>query len=386
MPNRSAALTLVAAGLVLAGCEEDPGPSSVADGPVDVDVEASPPDHLSSMRLFDWSEETGFVYNERVVPYELNTPLFSDFALKERAVYIPEGAAAIYDAQGIFTFPVGTVIAKTFYFPEDFRSPGDALTLIETRVLLHTSSGWESWPYLWDEDQRDARLAPGGATRSIRFVGADGMDRTANYLVPQRNQCRSCHERNVGAGGAAAQTPIGPAARHLNREYDYGDGAVSQLEHLASLGMLEGMPAIAEVPVAFDFRPIEAGGVAAVAPEDLDFAARSYLDINCAHCHSPEGTQGVTSQLFLNHDNEDAFNLGVCKRPGSAGGGTFGLDHDLVPGDPDMSILYRRVDTEDVGAMMPLLGRSLRHEPGSELLRAWIAAMPPVDCAAMPAP
>jgi hypothetical protein len=30
--------------------------------------------------------------------------------------------------------------------------------------------------------------------------------------------------------------------------------------------------------------------------------------------------------------------------------------------------------------MMPLLGRSLTHDRGAELLRAWIAAMPPDDC------
>ena len=374
------AASILAALLALLGCDAE----GIGAGPVEIDVEAPPPELLSSVRLFEWSAERGFVYNDRVVPYDLNTPLFSDFAIKERAIYIPEGAAATYDPQGVFTFPVGTVIMKTFYFPADFRAPGDALTLIETRVLLLTSSGWESWPYIWDEDQRDARLAPGGATREIHFVGADGMERTANYLVPQRNQCRSCHERNVGAGGVAAQTPIGPAARHLNRNYDYGEGAVNQLEHLASLGMLEGMPELATVPAAFDFRGVEADGVSAVAPADLDFAARSYLDINCAHCHSPEGVQGITSQLFLNHDNDDAFHLGVCKRPGSAGGGTFGLDHDLVPGNAETSILFRRVDTTDVGAMMPLLGRSLRHERGSELLRAWIEAMDPIDCTTMP--
>ena len=77
----------------------------------------------------------------------------------------------------------------------------------------------------------------------------------------------------------------------------------------------------------------------------------------------------------------------MCKRPGSAGGGTFGRTYDLVPGDPEDSILYLRVETEEVGAMMPQLGRSVEHTMGSALLYRWIAEMEPVDCGpAMPPP
>jgi hypothetical protein len=92
----------------------------------------------------------------------------------------------------------------------------------------------------------------------------------------------------------------------------------------------------------------------------------------------------MTSQLFLNHDNTDRFHLGVCKLPGSAGTGNGGLKFDIVPGDPDASILHFRTDTAKVGAMMPLLGRSLVHSRGIELIRAWIAGMPPDGCTAMP--
>jgi uncharacterized repeat protein (TIGR03806 family) len=369
--------------LVLGGCGD--GISRIADGPVQVDVEAPPPERLSSMRLFEWSAEGGFVYNERVVPYEMRSPLFTDYALKERAIYMPPGTAATYDENGVFTFPVGTVITKTFYYPADLREPDQNVRLIETRILMLTADGWESWPYIWDEDQRDARLAPGGATRSISFVDADGTSQTANYLIPQRNQCRTCHARNVGPGGQTVQTPIGVRARYLHRDHDYGEqGTRNQLEHFAALGMLEGLPPLAEVPAAFDFERIEADGVASLSPDEVDRAARDYLDINCAHCHDPAGPQGVTSQLFLNHDNTDLFRLGVCKRPGSAGEGTFGLAHDIVPGHPDLSILYRRLETTRVGAMMPLLGRSLRHDPAADLIYSWIENMPPAECTPAP--
>ena len=140
---------------------------------------------------------------------------------------------------------------------------------------------------------------------------------------------------------------------------------------------------VASIPAAYDLRAFEAGGVTAIPPTELDAAARSYLDINCAHCHDPNAVQGITSQLFLGHDNVDLFRLGHCKRPGSAGAGTGGFEFDIVPGSPDTSILYFRVATELVGAMMPLLGRSLTHTRGAELIHAWIAAMPPVDCTTM---
>ena len=65
--------------------------------------------------------------------------------------------------------------------------------------------------------------------------------------------------------------------------------------------------------------------------EAVEAAARDYLDANCAHCHSPKGIEGVTSQFFLNHDNEDQFNLGICKRPGSAGEGGVDREFDIVP-------------------------------------------------------
>jgi len=148
-------------------------------------------------------------------------------------------------------------------------------------------------------------------------------------------------------------------------------------------GVLSDAPAAGTIAAAYDFRPIEAGGVAAIPPADLDAAARSYLDINCAHCHAPDAVQGITSQLFLHHANTDLFRLGYCKRPGSAGAGTGGFTFDIVPGSPDTSILYFRLHTEVVGAMMPLLGRSLLHDRGAELIHAWIAAMPPVDCMSM---
>jgi hypothetical protein len=111
----------------------------------------------------------------------------------------------------------------------------------------------------------------------------------------------------------------------------------------------------------------------------LEERARTYLDVNCAHCHRPDGTAGATSQLFLQYFTADRFHLGECKRPGSAGndvGGTF----DIVPGDHATSILWFRLHTTESGKMMPVIGRGLRHDQGVDLVAAWIDSLPPRDC------
>lgn len=367
--------------LLLAGCLGDGGPASIDDGPPTLDVSARPPELLSETRLLEFDPATEQLrYNARVEPYELNTPLFSDYSLKARAIYVPDESTIAYDPETTFAFPVGAAIVKTFYYPADMREPDADLRLIETRLLMRTAEGWEAWPYVWNEEQTDAELVVSGRAVPVTFVDEAGGTRSFVHLVPQRNQCRSCHERNVGPAGESALTIIGPAARHLNRDFAYADGSRNQLEHLEARGMLSGLPAADEIPSSFAFDEVEARGPETLSGDDLDAAARSYLDVNCAHCHDPQGTQGVTSQLFLNHDNDDAFHLGVCKRPGSAGEGTGGLDYDIVPGDPDASILLFRVETTEVGAMMPLLGRSLQHAEGAALLRRWIGEMEPVDC------
>ncbi|MCB9628230.1 MAG: hypothetical protein H6725_12725 [Sandaracinaceae bacterium] len=368
----------------LPSCGGDSSPGLDTSRPPRVSLTGSIPQRLSEYNLLAYDGDGQFRYNDRVVPYDLNTPLFTDYALKDRAIYVPDGSSATYTDEGVFDFPVGSVLIKSFSVAADLRTPDVDVTLVETRLLIRYEDGWRAFPYVWDAAQREAIYSPAGEVRAVPFIDADGVSQVANYLIPQRNQCLSCHERRVD--GVTLTMPIGPKARNLNRDYDYGvDGGVqNQLTRLAAEGLLSGLPSLAEVDAAYAFAGIEANGVGSLTGAELDDAARSYLDVNCAHCHNPNGVQGVTSQLFLNYDNTDDFRLGLCKRPGSAGSGTGGFTFDILPGNPDESILIFRVETEEVGAMMPLLGRSLQHRHGAELLRAWVAEMPANDCSAAP--
>lgn len=275
---------------------------------------------------------------EGVTDYDLLTPLFSDHAIKLRGVHSP--SPAIYDAEEAFDFPVGAVLVKTFAYPE-----GEGLRKIETRVLARTARGWRAWPYVWAEDQSDARLALAGARFTVEATGPDGAPLTVDYRVPNANQCKGCHALE------GEITPLGPKARNL------GD----QLAGWVAAGLVtapDGAP-----PAPADWRT-----------GSLEERARAYLDVNCAHCHR-RGGPASNSGLFLNWGQTDRTALGVGKRPVAAGRGSGGLAVDIAPGDPDASILVYRMESLEPGVMMPELGRSLRHDEGVALIRAWIAEM-----------
>lgn len=342
-----------------------------------VDVSAGPPAKLSDYNFFRVID--GVIdYNERVVPYGLVTELFSDYALKDRAIYVPPGETIAYDERDAFTFPVGSAIVKSFSFVPDLRAPNVDRRIIETRVLVRYPDGWQTFPYLWNEEG-DADYFVRGRVITHELVDPDGSPRTSQYLVPQKNQCVECHQLQDDQQ-VKFLTVIGPKARHLNRDNVYDGAPKNQLVHLAELGMLAGLPALDQVPTAFPLDSLAGTSTSTLDFATLDRAARDYLDVNCAHCHNPRGTNGQTSRLYLDVHNEEAFNLGVCKEPGSAGTGAGGRRYDIVPGDADASILVYRTETEVVGDMMPLLGRSLRHDLGAAIVEAWVDAMPPMPC------
>lgn len=319
-----------------------------------------------------------------VVPYDLNTPLFTDYALKLRTIWMPSVETAAYRENDTLDFPVGTVITKTFYYPladtpgQVTRGDGHSLTradgsldlsrvqLIETRILVHREAGWEALPYRWNDDQTEAVLLRYGDVVPMTVAEADGSASTFNYVMPDVNQCASCHAPDSNTRQIA---PIGPKPRHLNRDFDYPDGTANQLEYLTAVGYLTGAPVPADAPRNADWEDLEAS---------LEARARAYLDANCSHCHSPVGPAD-TSGLNLQPDIAHGPALGICKLPIAAGSGTGDRRFDIVPGRPDESILLFRLDNVEPDQMMPEVGRSTNHVEGIELIRAWIESLPG-DC------
>ena len=305
--------------------------------------------------------------NQGVVPYDINTPLFSDYALKHRFVWMPPGTSASYRQDAVFDFPVGTILSKTFAFPvEGHRGE----RLIETRLLVHTASRWVGLPYVWNQAQTEATLDVDADPVPVQFIDDAGRLQQTNYNVPNANQCKECHELRKTMG------PLGPNARNLNKTYGYAGGAANQLEYWAHVGYLRGAPASAQAARAAVWNDPSTG--------DVEARARAYLDTNCGTCHRP-GAAANTSALYLDLAENDAEHLGVCKAPVSAGRGSGNLLFDIVPGEPEESILVHRMESTEPKVMMPEIGRTLTHAEGVDLIRQWITTLPGRCAPALPA-
>ena len=314
------------------------------------------PKKLSEWHLFTATSPT-LLPNKGVVPYDLNTPLFSDYADKYRFVWMPPGSSAQYRDEDPFEFPVGTILAKTFAFPLDGR-PTDRL--IETRLLVRGNAGWTPLPYIWDDKQEDATLQLVPDPVPVKWTSSSGKVHDFTYVIPNANECHQCHDNNK------VLLPIGPKARNLNKDLVYTEGTENQIDHWTRTGYLTGAPAANARPKVPRWDDPATGTV--------DDRAHAYLDNNCAHCHQPGGQAGYTGVDFR-YQQTDPSHQGRCKTPNSAGM-VGGLRFDVVPGRPDESILIYRLESTAPKTSMPAIGRDVVHEEGVKLLREWIAALP----------
>ena len=139
------------------------GASSVTLYPAD-----APPARLSDWGLIA-ADGDAFRISDAAVPYSINTPLFTDYALKLRTVWMPNGTIADYRADGPMDFPVGTILTKTFHYERGsghrvVRADGESVVdssgrlslddsvLIETRLMIRYEAGWRALPYVWNAE------------------------------------------------------------------------------------------------------------------------------------------------------------------------------------------------------------------------------------------
>lgn len=338
-----------------------------------------PPTNLSDWNLFN-TKSGRLILSEGVVPYDLNSPLFSDYALKLRTIWVPEDSRGQFNQQNGLIFPTGTVISKTFYYRKGKldgmvlkkeESSGrlnpilqqlNEVLLIETRLLVLRIDGWEAISYVWDEDQSDAKLTRIGDIKSLTLVDEFSKEQSFAYLVPDINQCAGCHAMN---NTTKVIEPIGVRPRHFDKIFAHEEQIYNQVDHLEVLGYLKNTELKESVIPAVDWTDTD---------YSIDKRARAYLDINCSHCHNPVGPAD-TSGLDLTLSAVKPIETGICKLPIAAGSGTGGRLFSIVPGQPEASILVHRLETMDPGAMMPELGRSVVHQEGVALIRDWIKEM-----------
>jgi hypothetical protein len=60
------------------------------------------------------------------------------------------------------------------------------------------------------------------------------------------------------------------------------------------------------------------------------------------------------------------------------------LTYDVVPLDPDNSLLLCRVKSTDSIEMMPPVGRTVTHTEAVALIDAWIEGLDPASCSPNP--
>lgn len=300
------------------------------------------PPNLSAFGFFDGNPDRP---SGNLIPYELNTPLFSDYAGKQRFIHLPPGTKISATPDGRLIFPVGTALVKSFGYPD----AAGKLDVIETRLLLHRADGWVALPYVWRKDASDADLKVGGTRLPVSFTKPDGKQLTISYAVPNKNQCKQCHV------SGDTIVPIGPLWQNMKFQRN------SDRQRI-----LKDNPALAKLAVEAKWDDANSGS--------LEQRAHAYLRVNCGHCHAPKGSAS-NSGLFLDGSANDLAAYGIGKRPVAAGRASGNMDFIIDAGHPDRSILVARMKSTDPGIAMPELGRASAHDEGVKLLEEWIAAM-----------
>lgn len=327
------------------------------------------------LRLSDWNllsiNNGELQINPDTLRFQPRNTLFTDYAHKLRTMWVP-ASEQVELVNERFVYPVGTVLSKTFYYPTDeggvFSRVADnsdlaSLSLadnrlIETRLLVLRQSGWEAFPYVWNDEQTEAFLRVAGTSQPVSLSGIDGVT-DFTYFVPNENQCSGCHTRIHPDGGLE---PLGAVASQLNYPLPGEGQQATMLNAMFAKGWLPSAPSLEDIPYWQD--------------ESLPLARRvsAYLDMNCGHCHNPDGPAD-TSALLLDGFTRTAREMGSCKPPVAAGGGAGDRLYGIVPGKPDESILLYRMQSVEPDEMMPELGRALVHEEGLALIREWISDM-----------
>jgi putative heme-binding domain-containing protein len=314
-----------------------------------------------------------------VVPFSVNAAQWADHATAERFLALPgRTAARMYDRpvaipggfySGQVFFPKDGVLARTVSLETERGNPRSRRRL-ETQILHYDGTAWRGYTYAWNEAQTDAVVvgaAGADRTLTVKDTEAPGSRRKQHWHFPSRAECATCH--NPWAGYALAFT-----LPQLNRPHRYGSAADNQVRALWHAGLIELLhhddatgkdTRLAEAPAARLTDPYGTAG-------SLDARARSYLQVNCAHCH--QFGAGGTADLDLRFDTplEESKTLEV--RPVQ---GTFDIPgaQILAPGDPYRSTLYFRMPKLGRGRM-PHVGSEVLDERGLRLIHDWIRRLP----------
>jgi uncharacterized repeat protein (TIGR03806 family) len=317
------------------------------------------PKRLSDTKLF--ANTAKLIPTASLIPYEVNSPLWSDGATKQRWFAVPSNKKVGFAATGPWSFPEGSLFVKHFELPK-IGVDGRPLpsTRLETRVMVKDNTGYVyGATYRWRPDQTDADLVETAQNASITLVvgGKGKPDKTQNWFFPGRQDCLTCHTR-VSSG------VLGVNTRQLNRNYRYPNTGTTdnQLHTLNQIALFE-----QDIPAHTDLSRL-------VPAEDMDepieARARSYLDANCSNCHQPGGVHA-----FWDARSETPLEeAGIIS--GTVNNNLGHADAKVIfPRDWTRSILFKRISVAGQPHSMPPLARQRVDKTGIGLVAEWIANM-----------
>ena len=338
--------------LISYSCSDD-SYIAVEVSPVNYNLDEMPYNSLSQYNFFVGEmKNLNPVYG--VIPYELISSLFTDYSIKSRFLWMPEGVSANYiSSSDVFDFPIGTVLIKNFSYENVM--PDQVPKNIETRLMIKKENGWIFADYVWNEDQTEAFFSLDGSVVDLSWL-QDGLERNINYRIPSASECLTCHKISDGA------IPNGVKPRNINKMLNYGSNTMNQLDKWIEMEYLTSYPETFETVA--NWKDLS---------EPLEKRVRSYIDINCAHCHS-DNTHCEYRPIRLNFEaTEDLANMGVCLTPDTDLGN--GTDFIINPGNVNRSVLHFRMTSNEEEYRMPLIGRSMVHEEAIEMIEQWINSL-----------
>jgi uncharacterized repeat protein (TIGR03806 family) len=325
--------------------------------PVIVNLTEVPYANLSQYQFFK-----GDIKNQQpsygVIPYKPASELFTDYALKSRFVWLPNGTKATYttDAE-VLNLPVGSALIKTFYYNNVL--PTNATKIIETRVMIKKANGWIFAEYLWNDEQTDAILQTQGSTKPVSWTDQNNIVQSINYEIPDQTDCTTCHANN------GINQPIGIKPQNLNNNFNYPSSQKNQLAKWIEFGYLENnLPA--NIVSTVDYKD---------SSRSLNVRVRSYFDINCAHCHEVGGNAEYMKTIRLAFNQTvNPSNMGVCIPPDIL---VPGIDRGFIikPNNTNESTILYLLTTNQSNFKMPRIGRTIAHQEGIDLVTEWINSL-----------
>jgi len=353
-----ALITIIA---ILIACAKDenavvaPPSTSVPTSPVVFNMDSVPYTTLSTYHFYS-GNMADLDPVKGVLPYDVITPLFSDYAHKSRFVWMPNGVNAHYASDSaVLDFPDGAVLIKNFWY--DHVQPDNVRRIIETRLLYKKNGQWEFADYVWNAAQTEATLDLNGSNTAVQWLDDNNVLKNVNYRIPSGAECLTCHQNSNMA------LPIGPKPQNINSTFAYPGGSMNQLAKWTQVGYLSGgYPANINTTVRWDD-----------ASQSLNDRVRAYVDMNCSHCHADNRYCSYRSMRFTWSESTDPAHLGVCMPPADPLLPVH--THIVKPGNIEKSLLYYRINSTAEAVRMPLLGRTVIHEEGRQLIQDWINSL-----------